>query len=299
MSRLRLWISVLTSSVVALISLISVLDDRNDVSWSREERWAVSVTAISLVFSFFGSAASVLPPQKSMALECPLIIVLLGFWCAGLPAILDPDNDLAVSPTFAIANANLFFFSYASLIFSLLLLGSWFEEKNGDEASPTAMLWVLLTSFSIVVMASAISVIKDIECTEESLATCNRTRFAIYGGLASTVVSMITVVLRKSAPMEVQAIAGFMLVVTWACGVSYITFGSGPGTGLGSLYFATWSCFFVSLNVTATCATIYIRENKIQITRGGDSGGEGSSSGDEKVETTDADQPKESTEVKE
>lgn len=302
MTRLRLWASLLTSSVVALVAIISVLDDRKETEWQRSERWSVSFISISVAFSFFGALSSMLSPQTSMKLELPLIIIVLGFWCAGLPSILDPDRNLAVTPEFAISNANLFFFSYASLIFSLLLLGSWFEQKNGDEASPTAMSWVLLASTSLVVMSSAVNVLREENCRRDGSSFCERTRFGIFGGMSSGMMALCLVVLRKHAPMNCQAVVGFLLLIVWACGyegrnqtcdrtlvlgcflsltlffpffsVAYITFGSGPGTKLGSLYFATWSSFFICINLTVTAANEYIRDNNIRIVAGNDDMGD-------------------------
>jgi hypothetical protein len=218
MSRLRLWLSLLTSSVVALVAILSVLEDRHEAAWQQYEKWSVSVISISIAFSFFGSLAAFLPAETSMKLELPLIIIVLGFWSSGLPAILDPDRNLAVSPEFAISNANLFFFSYTSLLFSLLLLGSWFEQKNGDQASPTSMGWVLLTSASFIVMSSSIVVLKEIGCRKNNSQICNRTRFGVYLGMSSAVMSLGMIVLRKKAPMNCQAVVGLLLLITWACG---------------------------------------------------------------------------------
>ncbi|KAG7337622.1 hypothetical protein IV203_033467 [Nitzschia inconspicua] len=249
MTRLRLWISLLTASVVALIAILSVLDDRSESEWQRYEGWSVSVISISIAFPFRG------------------VVIHVG---AGNG---HEDQNLAVSPEFAISNANLFFFSYASLIFSLLLLGSWFEQKNGEESTPTALGWVLLTSTSLIVMSSSIKVLQEDDCRRDASPYCNRTRFGIFGGMASGAMALIVVLLRKHVPMNCQAVVGFLLLILWACGVSYITFGSGPGTTLGSLYFATWSSFFICINLTATAANEYIIENDIRIVSGKDDGG--------------------------
>jgi hypothetical protein len=162
--------------------------------------------------------ASVLPPETGMRLELPLIVVVLGFWCAGLPAIVDPDHSLAVSPENAILNANLFFFSYASLLFSILLLDNWFEHKNGDAHSPTQLGWVLLTASSITVMASAVAIFRPNSCKGDESSFCNRSRFAVFGGMVSGVFALGMVLLRGNAPLPCQAVIGLMLLITWACG---------------------------------------------------------------------------------
>ena len=42
------------------------------------------------------------------------------------------------------------------------------------------------------------------------------------------------------------------MLFAWCFAVSYLTFGSGPGTSLGNIYFATWIGFFVALNLVTT-----------------------------------------------
>jgi hypothetical protein len=45
------WAALTVASIVSLTSLVSSFDD--GVEWSREQKWTVAVTAISLVFGFF------------------------------------------------------------------------------------------------------------------------------------------------------------------------------------------------------------------------------------------------------
>lgn len=77
MSRLKLWGILLVSSVVTLVSLVQVYDDRdggnNGDGWKRHEKWLLSVTSISIGLSFFGALTTFLPPAKSLALERPLV----------------------------------------------------------------------------------------------------------------------------------------------------------------------------------------------------------------------------------
>jgi hypothetical protein len=80
MSRLKLWAIIFTSSIVSLISLMSVLDDRKDDEWAKREKWIVSVASISIAFSFFGALPSMLPPATAMKLEAPLGSNVLAAW---------------------------------------------------------------------------------------------------------------------------------------------------------------------------------------------------------------------------
>jgi hypothetical protein len=85
MDRLRIWVALLTTSIVTLTSLVSVVDDRNvgvdedgneinlDVGWTRPEKWALSVVSISIAFSFFGSLLSLHPSEKTRRLELYMV----------------------------------------------------------------------------------------------------------------------------------------------------------------------------------------------------------------------------------
>jgi hypothetical protein len=272
------WSLLLTCSIVTLCSLLSVLSDRKDDGWDRHEKWAVSVASISLSFAFFGCLASMLPEATALKVESPLvritieevrfrsmqyshfryffspqITICLGFWAAGMPAILDPDHSLAVYPGFGIANANLYFFSWGALISSILLAGSWGKEANGDKASKTAVQWVCLLASSLVVMGTSSSIFNDTGCKSLDLDTdrCNRTKFAIGLGLASGVLALVMLPF-KHAPMICHMVMGLLLLCSWCCGVAFITFGDGPGINLGNVYFATWISLFLCLNITTT-----------------------------------------------
>ena len=48
---LHSWAALFVASIVSLTSLISEFED--DVDWSKEQKWAVSVTSISLALAFF------------------------------------------------------------------------------------------------------------------------------------------------------------------------------------------------------------------------------------------------------
>ena len=170
-----------------------------------------------------------------------------------MPALLDPHHNLAVSPGFGIANANLYFFSWGALISSILLAGSWAKEANGDKASKTTIQWVCLVASSFVVMGTSSSFINDTGCKSLDLDTdkCDRTKFAISLGLASGILAMVMLPF-KHAPMICHMVMGLLLFCCWCCGVGFITFGSGPGINLGNVYFTTWISLFLCLSITTT-----------------------------------------------
>lgn len=141
------------------------------------------------------------------------------------------------------------------MITSVSLAGNWGKEVLGDQGSKTATQWALLGAASFVVMGTTSALYKDYQCGDiESIGDspkCKRTQFAVYLGLSSGVLAIAMFALNQ-APFHCQGIVSFLLTAAWCCGVSYITFGEGPGTSMGNVYFATWACLFLGLNLTTT-----------------------------------------------
>ena len=60
--------------------------------------------------------------------------------------------------------------------------------------------------------------------------------------------------------VPIQGLVGILLLASWACGVSYITFGDGPGNELGNLYFATWISFILAMSIAATAGKLMLHD---------------------------------------
>lgn len=270
MSRLKLWGFLLVASIVSLVSLMSVLGPRYDSdgnkNWNSDEKWIISVTSISIGLSFFGALASMLPPENSLKLESPLITLSLAMWAAGMPALLNPKNDLAVGEGYVISNANLYFFGWFAMISCICLAGNFAKQINGDEASPVTLKWIMLGATSFIVMATSSAVYSNIDCkkvdtTSEYKQLCARTNFAIWFGCCSAILALL-VAYYKNAPFMCHAIVSCLMMAAWCCAVAFLTFGSGPGTVLGNIYFATWTGFFLALNLVTTSVRYALEEHK-------------------------------------
>ena len=172
---------------------------------------------------------------------------------------MDPENELGVGAGGGILNANLYFFSWGSLIVSIMLAGEWGKQFNGDDASITAVQWVCLAASSLVLMGTSSATYNELGCgkAEDSTTVCNRNLFAIILGVGSGVIALVMVPL-KGAPPICQGVVSLLLLICWACGVSYITFDNGPGSSLGNVYFATWISLFLCVNITSTCLMLLL-----------------------------------------
>merc|ERR1711862_557544 len=56
-----------------------------------------------------------------------------------------------------------------------------------------------------------------------------------------------------NAILQIEVVFSFMITVSWAFAVSYITGVHGPGTNIGNLYYFTWISFFSALIILFNC----------------------------------------------
>jgi len=266
-SRMPLWVGLLTTSIVSLCSMMAELPDRNDDDadeWQRAQKWAVSVASISIAFSTFGAVGAALGREKfnGSKAESMLISIVLVFWAAGLPSINNPSYELAVDRDRGIRNANLYFFSWGSLAVALMLSASYYQSSYSLKSKLTSSFF-LLASASFVVFVNALDLLDDLKCKTRSDypdfddTTCNRTKFAMILGIVCAVLSLM---IAPVSAVPIQGLVGILLLASWACGVSYITFGDGPGNELGNLYFATWICFILAMSIAATAGKLMLHD---------------------------------------
>jgi hypothetical protein len=243
-------------TVFSLIALTSFTNYR-DGPWSRQSRWVISVTSISMGLSAIGAVASLLMKEKfsTTSAELGLIVIILGFWCAGLPSILDPSHRFAQIGEasqrlydFNVWNVNLFFFSWGAFIVGLKLFGLHLAELLKRKDDKYISSWILLTAASFVTMASASHIWRDGRCDNTDITMCARILFAIILGAISGLVGMILIFVPSQLIHLAMAI---ILLAAWCFEISYITFDQGPATLMNTLYFSSWAALITSLCIAA------------------------------------------------
>jgi hypothetical protein len=80
-------------------------------------------------------------------------------WCAVLPAMMKPGNDIAQNKSGSIENANLYFFSWGAFFIALSIFTGYLNDvhgigKNVRNKSFKAAAWGGLMAASFVTMAS-------------------------------------------------------------------------------------------------------------------------------------------------
>jgi hypothetical protein len=142
-----------------------------------------------------------------------------------------------------------------------MLSASYYQCSYSLKSKLTTSFF-LLSASSFVVFVNALDILDTLKCKTRSDypnfddTTCNRTKFAMILGIICAILSLLVAGL-SSVPI-LQGLVGVLLLASWACGVSYITFGDGPGSELGNLYFATWISFILAMSIAATASKLML-----------------------------------------
>jgi hypothetical protein len=141
----------------------------------------------------------------------------------------------------------------------MLINGNLGQEAVGQDiltnAHPKTTKWYALAACSLVMLASSISFHQSFHCKSFSTKPCNINKFAIslgvLGGLTGMGMSYLTT--KKTLTILHEVAVSMLSFIFFTFGLIFITFGSGPGTTIGNLYFSTWLGFIVSFTLISEC----------------------------------------------
>jgi hypothetical protein len=174
-----------------------------------------------------------------------LSLIVLIFVAAGMPTIMNPENQQALNTDGSILNANLYFFSWAGLAVAVYIFCTWlfhhcFTKRNLPAGVPSNK-WYLLLAAAVIVMSSAVRLL-DQNCETDS-KLCHRTKFAVAAGAMGTFCALVVSILSftNHLGMWPEAITAGLLFVLFVLGIAFLTFGgeNAPASNVGNLYFST------------------------------------------------------------
>lgn len=265
--RFPTWIVLCVSSIICVLALHSrrgLLDVDGP-----GEAWILSVGAISFLLSL--SAIVMYLCFRNIFVsnipEAVMVGLLIAFWAAGLPTIMNPNNRIAVATPAdtnvgsVVVNANLYFFSWCAFCCTIFLCASLLQDTMNISLSLIAAKvarWFALVASTLIVLGCSVRTYKAASCSDpegdsDSNTTteyCKRCKLAISLGVIGFAIStiMTTLLLLKQ---QLTAFSEFAIntvfLILWCFGVSYITFGASPGSTIGNLYFSTWITFLMSV----------------------------------------------------
>lgn len=276
--RFTLWIAFLVCSAITLGSAVEEKnnnDNKTGVAVNESaQKWAVACASITLAITTIVVIMMMLPVASifivNTRLEGVILLILIVFWAATVAIVSDSDNGLAVKSTGEVANGNLYYFSWAGFVCSIMLFVSYLRgafnvDVAGELKSRSARLqtWAALLACALIVMGSSSSIFQN-DCKGDNVVQsdvyCNRTKYGIALGAVGTVACLMIVGLKICtgiAPFLVESMFGFILAVMNGFGVAFLTSTKGPGAALGNLYYFSWLSFITSMIVTASCVEDY------------------------------------------
>lgn len=276
--RFNLWAAFLVFSTITLGSAVQVKNASEPVSTAN--KYIVACAIVTFVFTtvivalhFFPSTTTIFVGTK---VEGVVIFVLVAFWTAIVAENTDAGDGLAPieEGSDAVQNANLYYFSWAGFITSIILLVSYLRDAFGVDMvgnvtnrSARLQWWAGLLASSLIVMGSA-SHVHRTDCQWDSEGTfsgryCTKTKFAITAGALGVFFVLLVVFTKVLKYTAADAVAPFMLefatavllTIINAFNVGYTTSADAPGSAVGNLYYFSWAMFLISGVLMSECYT--------------------------------------------
>lgn len=269
--RFTQWLAFLVFSIITLSAVVEVVKENDKITArSSAANWAITCAAITFTVTTIVNLMHLHPVSSifivGTKIEGGLCVLLTIFWVALVAVVTDARQGLAVDEVGAVDNGNLYYFSWAGFICSIMLLTSYLEHAFGinlsgelRNRSPRLTLWSAHLATAIVVMGSS-SNFYDGACGIGKSTKCSRAIYGIVYGALATLGAVAIVGLKiatTKAPFLVEVLISFILLVLCGVGVGVITSQNGPGAELGNLYYFTWAAFLTSFMLLASCVEDY------------------------------------------
>jgi len=196
-------------------------------------------------------------------LEGVITIMLALFWSATVAVVANASTGLAIDNTKdnTIVNGNLYYFSWAGFVTSILLVveylrGVFGVDLYGEVKNRAARLtlWAGFLACQLVVMGASANIL-DKDCADyngysHDSSYCRRTKFGVSVGAIGTIFALVVVAMKMLtavAPMVVEGALASLLCVLNSFGVFFLTMADGPGSPIGNLYYFSWFSWISSV----------------------------------------------------
>jgi hypothetical protein len=199
-------------------------------------------------------------------------IVSFGLLLCNLILTMHSEDSWAVNGIGEIEMANLYYFSWASIITAGLQMSSYIKRGLGIKMNDfMSVVWLAIVKVCFVILGAALHIWHTIsdncefdEITSGAVTFCSRTVLAIIVALTGMFVGATVVLVRllllafpvlqcRRLQAHVEMLISLFLFLLFGAAVALITGIGGPGQSVGDLYYSTWLAFWVSLGVFINC----------------------------------------------
>lgn len=206
--------------------------------------------------------------------EGVVIVVLVFCWSAIVAGDIDAADFIGAAEDTgdAIQSANLYYFSWAGFVTSVILAVSFLRDSFGLDVvgslrqnTERLQWWAALLAVSVVVLGSAAHA-NRVDCGDDSEAGepasyCRKTRFAISAATIGMVLCLLIIYTKifkytssePSSGFLLEAGSAFFLGIMNLFVVFFTTSVGGPGRTVGNLYYFSWAMFLLSVFLASQC----------------------------------------------
>lgn len=258
------------------------MQKNNTYPVTSADRYIVACSIVTFIFTavivaghFFTVTETIFVGTK---VEGVVIIILVVFWSAIVSINTDAGGGSATFGTGSntVQNANLYYFSWAGFVTSIVLLASFLRDAFGvdlagniRDRAARLQWWAALLASSVVVMGSAAHT-NNKDCgANYSLGAsyCRKTRFAISAGaigLTFCILVIASKVIKYTAtdaasPFVLEVGISVVLMVINAFAVAYTTSANAPGSAVGNLYYFSWAMFLISAYLVSDIYSDFVK----------------------------------------
>ena len=276
--RLRRWGSLAVfSSVCAAAAYDAGQNEAYGISTAQRYMFVLPLSVASLCYIVFAMCLNdityILVDDFKIGGFASIITFLS--WLSNIVVTMHSNTSFAVNSIGEIKFANLYFFSWFSMIIAGLQMKTYTTKRLGMKPkSLVLIMWFAIVKVTFVMFGAGLHIWLNIADTckisngawqKQPLSFCNRTAFAVAVGITGTAVAFVVMILRalrksSRAQVYVEMFLSGLFVIIFGVAAFVITSIGGPGQSVGDLYIATWLSFLVSIGVCISCYDELLRD---------------------------------------
>jgi len=268
--RVRRWA---TGCIFSSIYLMSTLDAAFHLSYGKLDNFQLLMVVFSSIFAtlsllMFSMCLNTRTYQfvDNFQFGGIMSILLLFLWVGNLILTLHGESSWAVNEIGEVKTANLYYFTWATVLNAGFLMSSYVKKfLNLEEKPLMIVLWLTIVKICFVMFGSCCDILLTVrdQCQaaahgDETATFCQRTIAGAIVGLVGMIAGTLAALFRylhpnpKGLNQIFEALMATVLTILFSLSLALITGIGGPGQSVGDLYYGSWLAFLASLGVAVS-----------------------------------------------
>jgi len=271
--RLRRFFMLSAFSTVSAGSAFDAAKNQNFVLTSPEKYMMLAPAAVALLSAilFLLCLSKVTYTVVSRFLVGGILSLLMFWtWLANLLLTMHSGDSWAVNRVGEIEMANIYYFSWASIVTAGLQLTSFVKDALNIKNEPyMVVMWSVMGKVCFVILGAAGHIwhtISDqcdiVEIQNSAITFCSRTILAMIIPSTALLICGLVLFVRILVPLRwfsehsrahFEGILSIFLLLLFGTAAGMITGIGGPGQSVGDLYYSVWLAFWISIGIFVSC----------------------------------------------